>query len=113
MIFASTTLTELLPVLGVISAMLAGFFAIAKIMLAQATKDRDADRNERKEFSSAIERMAIATEVSARQATERNGHLAEISIQNKDAILKAIRSIVVNQKVSEQQVEHQVVKNKE
>lgn len=83
-------------VLGSFVAMLGGFFAIAKVMLNQASKDRqaerverDADRQERKELSKAIQdmaraagRQADATVRSADEAEQRNGHLAELVTQN-------------------------------
>lgn len=69
--------------------------------------------DEEQSLTTAIERMAVATERAAIEAEQRNGHLAEISIQNKDAILEAIRSLSLNQEVKEQNVEHQVIKSKE
>jgi hypothetical protein len=120
---AALTLPEFTGFIGVIAAMLAGFYGIAKMMLSQATKDREADREERKEFSRAIQKMAESSEKVAEEASlsrqvqekgfaeaeKRNGHLAEISIDNKDAILKAIKSVSV-QNIKEQNVEHQTVK---
>jgi seryl-tRNA synthetase len=65
-------------------AMIAGFYGIARLMLSQASKDRDADRNEREllaksiiKMAKASEKVATATERSANEAKQRNGHLGE------------------------------------
>ena len=75
--------------------LIGGFFAIAKVMLKQASKDRDADRAERelltksiKKMASATEKVAKATERSAAEAKQRNGHLGEQSYK--------IAALVVN-----------------
>lgn len=101
--------------LTVFAGMLAGFFGIAKVMLNQASKDREADREERKEFSEAIKQMAKnsgrqadATERAAREAEARNGHLAEISVQQADRIIKMVENIK-KQNIAEQTVHHQHV----
>jgi hypothetical protein len=62
-------------------AMMGGFFAIAKIMLNQATKDRDADRAERKDMTKVFSRVADATERAADEAKDRNGHLGDLVAQ--------------------------------
>lgn len=108
---ASISLTELSPILGILAGMLAGFYALLKYVLNNASKTTEADREERQALISTFERVAKATEKSAREAESRNGHLAEISIQNKDAILEAINNLTLNQKIMEQEVEHQTVKN--
>jgi hypothetical protein len=69
-----------------------GFYALLKFVLENASKATENDREERKELSIAVNRMATATEKSAKEAEQRNGHLAEISIQNKVAILEAINN---------------------
>lgn len=87
-------------VLGSFAGMLAGFFAVAKLMLNQASKDRESDRQERQELAKAIKdmagatgRVADATVVSAKEAKARNGHLgqqnvhiAELASQGNDMI---------------------------
>ena len=111
--FASLTLTELAPIIVILAGMLTGFYALLKFVLENASKATEKDREERKELSVAVNRMATATEKSAKEAEQRNGHLAEISIQNKGAILEAINNLSLNQKIIEQEVEHQTVKSKD
>lgn len=74
-------------VVGSFVTVILAFLGIAKLMLNQATKDRDADRKERKELSQAITAMAKsgakvaeATARSADEAKQRNGHLGEQNI---------------------------------
>ena len=93
--------------------MLGGFYVLVKFMLVQQEKTQKADREERQEMTKAFNRVAEATERSAREAEQRNGHLAEISIQNKDAIIEAVKAVTLTQKVREQTVEHQHVEVKE
>ena len=73
-------------IIGSIVTLSVAFIGLGKIMLSQATKDREADRKERKELSGAIRLMAknsskvaTATEHSAQEAKDRNGHLANAS----------------------------------
>src|SRR3954471_16398796 len=89
-------------VVGAFVAVIGGFLAVAKIMLKQASKDREADRKERKELSEAITLMAassakvaVATETGlarvanetakgSAEAKQRNGHLAELILQSTE-----------------------------
>lgn len=62
----------------------------------------------------AMQSVAKATEQSAKEAAERNGHLAELAIENKDSTLTAIAMIkeaVANQHVDFQVVDKQTVNN--
>ena len=107
----------MVSILTILAGMLAGFFAIAQIMLKQSSKDRESDRKERKEFSEAIKDMAKASKMVAaetkkgnEEAKIRNGHLGEQNIQiaelvksSKEDMLKAVHN------VKEQHVEHQTV----
>jgi hypothetical protein len=102
-----------MPILTVLAGMLAGFYAIIKFILSNASNTTSEDRKERQKLIETFDRVAEATERQAKEAEQRNGHLAEISIQNKDAILKAIDGLKLNQQVTEQTVEHQVVREKE
>jgi hypothetical protein len=111
MYFAAMTLPELTPILGIVAGMLIGFYGIFKYQMTQATKDREADREERIALSKAVERMAVATETTAREAEQRNGHLAELIIESKQGTLEAIHCIKVNQNVEEQQIGEQVIKH--
>lgn len=115
--FASLTLTELTPILTILAGMLLGFYALLKFVLGQAEKDREADRKERKEFAAALKdvadanfRVAEATENAAKEAKERNGHLAELSLQSQE-MLKNIgdRNYRAITEVQEQHVQHQTV----
>jgi hypothetical protein len=74
-------------VLGAFVTVILALSGIGTLMLKQSTKDRDADRKERKELSLAIAAMAKsstkvaeATERSANEAKQRNGHLGEQNI---------------------------------
>lgn len=106
------------PDLVIFAGMLLGFYSIAKVMLRSATREREADRQERLNLSKAIDRMAsssdkvaIATERSADEAKERNGHLAELVVQNTTDIVEAVKEHH-DQHVKTQTVDKQVV-NKE
>ena len=108
--FAAISPAELVPIFGVLAAMLTAFYALIRFILKQAEKDRDADRDERKELVSAIKDMADSNRAIAdeqrkgnQEAEKRNGHLAEITIQSRDQVLGAIGYI------KEQKVEHQTV----
>lgn len=118
--FASITLPELAPILGILAGMLIGFYKILEYVLNNSLKSTEADRTERQELSKAIAQMAdgmqsvaMSNERIAIESERRNGHLAEISVDNKDAILKAIKGITLTQQVEEQKVAHQTVKMKE
>ena len=117
---ASITLPELAPILTIFVGMLGGFYVLVRFILTLSEKTAEADRKERQELSKAIADMAdgmqavaISNDRIATESEKRNGHLAEISVDNKDAILKAIDSISVTQKVKEQSVEHQTIKSQE
>lgn len=110
--FASLTLAELTPILGIYAGMLVSFYAIVKFLISKAAETQNADRDERKEMVKAFNRVAEATERAAREAEQRNGHLAEISNQNRDVLLQAVTNIK-EQHVKHQTVEHETIKNKE
>lgn len=118
--FASIEPQEFFTMLGIISGMLAGFYGVFKIMNATAVGDRKADREERKAFIKALDNVAKtnreiaqATKRGADEAKARNGHLAEISMQNKDQIIEAVHGLVIDkQTVHNQFVEHETVKRK-
>ena len=111
-------ITELGVILGIFAAMLGAFYGIAKFMLKQASDDRQKDREERQLLTLAIQKMAdsndnIAKETAKgnREAKERNGHLAEITIQSRDQVLDFIQHIG-KQHVKEQMVDKQTIKEK-
>lgn len=119
--FASLTLAELAPVLGIFAGMLVGFYALVKYILnsqekinEQHAKTQELDREERKELAKSFNRVAEATERQAREAEKRNGHLADISVENKNQILTAISGLTIDrQTVHHQTVEHEKVISKE
>lgn len=123
--FAAISGGEMVSILTILAGMLAGFFAIAQIMLKQSSKDRESDRKERKEFSDAIKEMAAASKMVAKETKKgneeakiRNGHLGEQNIQiaelvkstNED-MLKAVQNVKV-QHVERQTVDEEIVKHK-
>jgi hypothetical protein len=93
--------------LGIVVAglvtIIGGFWAIARIMLSQASKEREADRSERQELSKAIvcmadasKEVAAATAKSAIEAELRNGHLAKLvkeSIKETRDIKKTLKTV--------------------
>lgn len=105
--------------------MLAGFFAIAQIMLKQSSKDRESDRKERQQLAVAIQKMAEASKMVAKETRKgneeariRNGHLGEQNIQiaelvksTKEDMLKAVQNVKV-QHVEHQTVDEEIVKHK-
>jgi mannitol-specific phosphotransferase system IIBC component len=118
---------DITAVLGTFAALVASFWAITKVLLTQASKDRESDRSERKELSKAIKDMAGATgrvadasQRAADEAKERNGHLAELVMQSKkdgeriaNSAVSEIIDHIDKQQIKEQTVEHQHVKSKE
>ena len=118
---AQISLVELSPILGIFAGMLAGFYAIAKFLMLQAEKDREADRAERRELSSAISDMAESNRTIAdemrdgnRKAEIRNGHLGEQNVQITQLVLDAKdETINAIQEIKEQHVINQVVENEQ
>ena len=98
---------DITVVLGAFGGMLAGFYAIARVMLKQAAKDRDAeraerdaDRQERKELAKAIQdmagasgRVADATVKAAVEAETRNGHIAEMVLAGNKVCVKILDKV--------------------
>lgn len=103
---------------AVITSVIAGFTALVGVFLkfindmnkAQAKRDEVFIKN-LQHNTTAMKAVANATTKSAKEAAERNGHLAELAIENKNSTLKAIRMIQSN--VKEQHVDRQVVDNQE
>lgn len=109
--FAQISPTEFGSIITVIGGMLIGFYALVKFILTNHEKVQEKDREERIALAKAIERMASATETSAKEAEARNGHLAELTIESRQATLDAIACIKVKQNVTEQHVDEQIVKH--
>jgi hypothetical protein len=101
--------------------MLGGFYVLVRFILTLSEKTQEADRAERQELSKAISNMAQgmrkvaeSNERIADESEKRNGHLAQISVENKDQILSAINGLTIEkQTVKRQVVEHEQVINKE
>lgn len=118
--FASTTLPELGIVLGSVftgfGAMLVGFYKYAAAREKDFEKSRQiqssAFEKSNEKLGKALDRVAAATERGAKEAAERNGHLAELQIEARKDILWAI-SMVKAQQVTEQVVKHQHIETKE
>lgn len=113
--FASLTLVELSGVLGIFAGMLAAFYALVKFLIKNASGTQEADRKERQDIlkglTNALTRVAEASEKAAKEAEQRNGHLAEISNQNRDIIIQAVTNIK-EQHVDKQTVNREFVGNK-
>jgi hypothetical protein len=116
--FAQISPTEFTGLIALFAGMLTGFYALVKSMLSSSDKNSQRDREERLAMIKAIEDMAISNREIAeeqrkgnKEAEERNGHLAELTIESKQATLDAIRCIKVKQNVEEQTVREQIVKH--
>lgn len=98
----ATLLTAVFTAFG---ALLFGFYKYAQAREKDFEKSRMLAAKEydksTKALSKALERVARATERSADEAKQRNGHLAELIIQAQEAIM--------SQNVQEQHVAHQTV----
>lgn len=67
-----------------------------------------------KSLTKSNERVAKATEIAAKEAKERNGHLAELAIENHQINLKQTQHVLNAVKnLSSQHVDKQVVKHQE
>lgn len=121
-----TELSTLLAVVfGAFGTILVGFYRYAQTRERDFEKSRqimaEAYERSNEKLAVSLERVAKATERSADEAKTRNGHLAEIQLENQkliiehsklskqmihgsvDKVLKAV------QNVKEQHVEHQTV----
>lgn len=122
-IIAQTEITELsvllTAVFGAFGAILIGFYKYANAREKDFAKSRD---NQTEAFDKSIEKLAksldanvkankdVATQTrrAADEAEKRNGHLAELTIEARADVIKAIKSLD-KQKVTEQEVAHQHV----
>jgi len=126
--FADISSSDISIMIGAIVTIVGSFLAVAKIMINQSQKESNANREERFRFSQAVEKMAngmekvaetnkaiaLATKRGADEAKERNGHLADISNQNKNQIIETIHGLVINkQTVHNQFVENEQVNHKD
>lgn len=120
---AQTELTELSVLLaaifGAFGAILVGFYKYANAREKDFAKSRD---NQVDAFNKIIDKLtkslnanveahrevAKQTRRAADEAEKRNGHLADLTIEARTDIIKAIKSLD-KQTIAEQQVEHQHV----
>lgn len=127
MLSVDANTTEVIIAFG---GMIAGFYSISRLMLKQSSKDRESDRDERDKFVLAITKMsagmekialsngkiAAATAKGAKEAKQRNGHLAELVIQSTETaqkiaqqetstIIDAVQNVKV-QHVDSQDIHH-------
>ena len=86
--FAAISASELATVLGVFGTILGGFYAFSYKQMKESRLER---HTERADFMRALDknakaanRMATATERSADEAKERNGHLAEMIAKSSE-----------------------------
>lgn len=121
--FAQTDITELsvllTAVFGAFGAILLGFYKYANAREKDFAKSRD---NQTVAFEKTIDELskslnanvqahkevAKQTKRAADEAEKRNGHLAELTIEARTDVIKAIKSLD-RQTITEQQVEHQHV----
>lgn len=113
--FAALTLVELAPILTIYAGMLLAFYALLKFVLNKLEKSQNGDRAERQtilaKLNETMDRVANASERAAKEAEQRNGHLAEISNQNRDIIIQAVTNIK-EQHVDKQTVNREFVNKK-
>lgn len=120
--FATIDGGELTAILGAFGVILGGFYAFAVSQMKEARKERT---TERKEFTSALNNVAasaqrVADETKSmkeihkkgyREAEQRNGHLADLVIQQGEVVQKiadvATEKIITGiQNVEQQNIKH-------
>ena len=105
-------MAEFIPLISIFVGMLTGFYALVKYLLKQQAETNKLDREERIALTEAFTRVAEATENAAREAKERNGHLAEMELQSQQLFKElADRNCDAITNISEQHVQRQVVEN--
>jgi len=132
--FAVTSLSELsvllVAIFGAFAGILVGFYNYAKARENDFAKSRD---NQTSAFNKTIDKLGIhldhntnaikglreetitmrkVHEQGYKEAEQRNGHLAELTIEARDSLLKRM-SVVDKQNIKNQVVENQTVENKE
>lgn len=122
--FASITAGELNVLLGgflgVIVALLGGFYGFSQKQSKEARSERT---EERKEFTKALKDLTVsnreiadATKQGAKEAEQRNGHLAELTIEARKDVMNMLGVMLTDlkdQNVQNQVVEHQHIESKE
>ena len=97
-----------LAALGLTGTLAGGFF----LLLREQNRTHAKLSKSMDKMAESNEKIARATEQGNREAKERNGHLAELTLQSRDQTLEAIMN-VQEQKVTHQTVEHETVVNKD
>lgn len=102
-----------LAILGVFGTIVAGFFKLYKDQQRVHEKiatgmDKVANASEKQ--AKGMDKLAKATERAADEAKERNGHLADMQIQQADRIIDRVEH-VQKQHVETLEVENEVVEN--
>ncbi len=100
-----------LAALALTGTLAAGFFKL----LNKLSKSIDENTKSNKQIASKTEMVAKATTTGNKEAKQRNGHLAELVIQQGESI-KAVADLATEkiieavQHVEKQSVEHQIIK---
>lgn len=102
-----------LAILGVFGTIVTGFFKLYKDQQKVHEKiasgmDKLAKSGEKQ--AKGMDKVAKATERAADEAKDRNGHLAEMQIQQADRIIDTVQN-VQNQRIQTLEVENEVVEN--
>lgn len=110
----------IIALIGLFGAITAGFFKLLKDQ--QKVHEKLADGMEKVAKSSdkqakEMAKVANATIRSADEAKERNGHLADMQIQQADRVIDSVKNVqkqhVKRLEVENEIVEHQTIKSKE
>ena len=96
-----------------IAAILAGIASIIGLFMKYiSTRDKSQERRDDifvaalADNTSAMKKVADATSKSAKEAKERNGHLAELSTENKQLIVDNNRNNLENNKLIFEAIAH-------
>lgn len=99
-----------LALIGILGTTVGGLFKL----LNDNTKATDKLSGAMSHVAISMGEVAKSNKRIATESEKRNGHLAEISVENKDQILKAINGLTIDkQTVHHQVVEHEQVISKE
>lgn len=96
----------IIALITLIGAICAGFFKL----IADQTKVHSKLVTSMDKVATSNDKIAKETAKGNLEAKERNGHLAELTIQSNEQMLEAIGKIGHKQTVEEQNVIHQTVK---
>lgn len=101
----------IVAIVGAVSAVIAGFFKL----IDNQNKLHEKLSKSIDNMAGASKEVAQATNKSAMEAEKRNGHLAEITVQQADRVLAHLDNIkeqhVGKQIVDEQKVKNEIVTN--